>query len=298
MRVLATARLVGVLLLTMGASVGIAGAARADLPPPPPPHGPWKSVSTGFQHTCAINVEDSLFCWGRNGSAQTGTGSISERQGALHRVGAVGAWSQVSTGVYHTCGITKAANLYCWGNNDFGQVGDGTAVSPWLSLYRVGAAGVWSRVSAGNFHTCGITKAANLYCWGDNSDGQAGDGTITSPRFSLYRVGAAGVWSQVSGGGNHTCGITKAANLYCWGRNSSGQAGDGTVTSPRLTLYRVGAAGVWSGISAGGAHTCGITTAKNLYCWGDNSYSQIGDDDPISLGIFYQQPRLTLWRVR
>ena len=239
--------------------------------------GPWVQVSAGGSHTCAISVSSSLYCWGRNSFGQIGDGTINTPRLSPYRVGAAGVWNSITAGETHTCGITTAKNLYCWGHNADGQVGDGTINTPRLSLYRVGAAGVWTTITAGGGHTCGITRAKNLYCWGFNTEGQIGDGSTDSPRLSLYRVGAAGVWNSIAAGGGHTCGITTAKNLYCWGYNATGQSGDGSVNSPRLSLYRVGAAGIWSNATVGGSHSCGVTTAEELFCWGANVNGQVGD---------------------
>jgi alpha-tubulin suppressor-like RCC1 family protein len=280
MRVLRT---LGALALALAALIGAPAAAQAA-------SGPWLQVSAGWRHTCAINTGHSLYCWGRNENGQVGDGNTDTPHLGLHRVGAAGAWSSVSAGTYHTCGITTAKNLYCWGNNEYGEVGDGDTDSPHLGLYRVGAAGVWSTVSTGSYHTCGITTAKNLYCWGRNENGEVGDGNTDNPHLGLYRVGAAGVWSTVNAGAYHTCGITTAKNLYCWGYNGHGEVGDGNTDNPHLGLYRVGAAGVWASVTAGYGHTCGITTAKNLYCWGYNDDAEVGDGTQIT-------PRLGLYRV-
>src|SRR5687768_12744698 len=90
---------------------------------------------------------------------------------------------------------------------------------------------------------------------------------------------ASGPWSVVSSGASHTCAITTGKSLYCWGWNINGQIGDGTIGHPendRHSPTRIGSAGVWAAVSAGGLHTCAITTGKSLYCWGNNDYGQIG----------------------
>jgi len=271
-------------------SFGQVGADTMNTPHRVGAAGVWSTVTAGLNHTCGITKAKNLYCFGYNGNGQVGDGTTDSPRLSLHRVGAAGVWARVSAGGNHTCAITQAENLYCWGNNDSGQVGDGTDTTPRLSLFRVGAAGVWARVSAGGNHTCAITQAENLYCWGNNGSGQTGDGTINPAPLDLHRVGAAGVWSGVIAGLRHTCGITKAKNLYCWGENGFGQTGDGTIDTPRLSLHRVGAAGVWSSANAGNAHTCGVTQAKNLYCWGYNLYGQVGDGT-------IDTPRLSLFRV-
>ena len=249
-------------------------------------NGPWRQVSAGRQTTCAINTGNSLYCWGNNERGQVGDGTPESAHPTPSRVGAVGVWSIVSAGSSHTCGITTAKNLYCWGGNEYGQTGDGSTNNPRLTLYRVGGAGVWASVSAGGGHTCGITTAKNLYCWGRNDQGEIGDGTVVSPHLPLFRVGGAGVWSKISAGELSTRGLTTAQNLYCWGSNGLGQMGNGSNTTPQLTLTRVGAAGVWTRFSARAQTVCGITTAENLYCWGYNEFGQVGNGES---GLFLSQ---------
>ena len=240
--------------------------------------GVWSVVSAGGSHTCGITMAKNLYCWGYNVYGQTGDGTIVDPRLALHRVGAAGVWASVSAGGSHTCGITTAKNLYCWGRDDQGEIGDGTTNSPHLPLFRVGGAGVWTRISAGEIFTCGMTTAQNLYCWGSNGFGQIGKGSAGAPQLTLHRVGAAGVWTRFSARTQNVCGITTAKNLYCWGYNEVGQVGNGEsgLFLNQPTPVRVGGAGVWTGASVGGYHSCGITTAKNLYCWGSNGSGQVG----------------------
>jgi len=249
-------------------------------------NGPWRQVSAGRLTTCAINTGNSLYCWGNNEKGQVGDGTPENAHPTPSRVGAAGVWSSVSVGSSHTCGITTAKNLYCWGANSYGQTGDGTTTDPRLTLNRVAAAGVWASVSAGGSHTCGITTAKNLYCWGRDDQGEIGDGMTVSPHLALFRVGGTGVWAKISAGEVFTCGLTTAQNLYCWGDNGLGQMGNGSNSTPQLALTRVGAAGVWTRFSARASTVCGITKAKNLYCWGYNEFGQVGNGES---GMFLKQ---------
>ena len=137
------------------------------------------------------------------------------------------------------------------------------------------ASGPWSVVSAGEFHTCAINASKSLYCWGGNTSGQVGDGTVEQ-RLSPKRIGSSGAWASVAAGGAHTCAVSTGKSLYCWGWNALGQIGDGTDTN-RLTPKRIGTSGAWASVAAGGLHTCAVTTGKSLYCWGFNQLGQVGD---------------------
>ena len=131
------------------------------------------------------------------------------------------------------------------------------------------------KVSAGSLHTCGVTGAGVLNCWGINNDGQLGDGTTTE-RNSPVVIDSGTSYSQISLGGYHTCGITTAGVLKCWGNNSYGQLGDGTTTQ-RNSPVVIDSGTSYSQTSTGATHNCGITTAGDLKCWGCNDYGQLGD---------------------
>jgi alpha-tubulin suppressor-like RCC1 family protein len=167
-------------------------------------------------------------------------------------------------------------NLFAWGNNFSGQLGDGTTTSR-PSPTPIGDATDWSAISAGAAHSCGLLGAgSSLWCWGHNAAGQLGDGTTTQ-RSSPTQIGALATdWSAVTAGGLHTCALRETGTLWCWGSNSSGQLGDGTTTNRQLPT-QIGTATDWRAISAGGSHTCGMRASGTLWCWGSNTYGQLGD---------------------
>jgi alpha-tubulin suppressor-like RCC1 family protein len=135
---------------------------------------------------------------------------------------------------------------------------------------------VFQAISAGGYHTCGVTTSGAAYCWGRNGDGQLGDGTTTS-RSSPVAVSGGPVFQGISAGGYHTCGLTTSGAGYCWGNNFFGQVGDGTPFGDHSSPVAVSGSLVFQAISAGGWHTCGVTTSGAGYCWGWNSTGQLGD---------------------
>lgn len=151
------------------------------------------------------------------------------------------AWLKVAAGWYHTCAINTDNKLYCWGKNDNGQLGDGTncegsyddnCADKYVPT-KIGDDS-WQKISAGGDHTCGIKSDGKLYCWGNNNSGQLGDGTAgTSEDWyaankSVPTKIGDDTWIDISAGQDHTCGIKADSKLYCWGRNQSGELGDGT----------------------------------------------------------------------
>jgi alpha-tubulin suppressor-like RCC1 family protein len=150
--------------------------------------GVWASVAAGGQHTCAISTSKSLYCWGYRDHGQVGDGTTEPLQQFVpKRVGTAGVWVAVSTGFAHTCAITTGKSLYCWGWNDFGQLGIGVTGDR-FSPKKVGTAGVWAKVSSGGGHTCALSTGKSLYCWGYNQYGQIGDGSTDDYRPTPRKI--------------------------------------------------------------------------------------------------------------
>ena len=184
------------------------------------------------------------------------------------------AFHQVSGGGNHTCGVTTDNRAYCWGWGSSGQLGDGTTTTRFEPV-AVASMLRFRQVSAGGQHTCGVTTDNRAYCWGANF-GALGDGT-TTPRLTPVLVMGGRLFRQVSAGESHTCGVSYPDNqAYCWGSNGQGNLGDGT-TMDRLAPVAVAGGRQFRQVSAGQAHTCGVTTSDRAFCWGSNEFGQLGD---------------------
>jgi alpha-tubulin suppressor-like RCC1 family protein len=204
-------------------------------------------------------------------------------------VAATLAFWQVSAGATYSCGVSTDFVPYCWGDNRLGQLGVGTDTGP--DVCRDAAGGAFAcamrpslvlgghhfrRVSSGGGQTCGVTADFHAWCWGNNPTGAVGSGS-TLPAFKPVAVVGGHLFRQVETGTGHTCGITSPDNrLFCWGDNSSGQLGDGSV-SRRLTPVPVLSDLQFSQVTAGGVHTCALSTTGRAFCWGLNTSGQLGD---------------------
>jgi len=243
--------------------------------------GATAGASGGF-HTCAITGAGALSCWGRNGSGQLGDGTYTTRSAPVTVSGLGSGVLAAAGGLSHTCSVTSAGAAWCWGYNTSGQLGDGTTVTRSTPVAVTGLGSGVSAVTAGNAHSCAIVGAGAAWCWGYNGNGQLGDGTTTQ-RTSPVAVGglASGV-AFLSAGASHTCAVTTGGAALCWGGNSSGQLGDGTTTSRSTPTAVSGLGSGVAAIAAGNTHTCAVTAAGALLCWGNNALGQLGDGTTTS----------------
>jgi alpha-tubulin suppressor-like RCC1 family protein len=190
-----------------------------------------------------------------------------------------GAFVQLSAGSNHVCARTSGQELYCWGSNSNGQLGDGTTTNRSTPV-AVAGGHFFNMVSAGSEHTCGVVADLTgqpAYCWGWNPYGQLGDGTTTS-RTVPTAVTGGHQFALVSAGGNgFTCGLlTSYVAAYCWGINNVGQLGNGT-TNASLAPVMVAGGLTLHYLSAGFAHVVAVTDQLMGYAWGANNQGQLGD---------------------
>jgi len=221
----------------------------------------------GVLGACAIaGSERSVFCWG---------GQIDRRVPTL--VAGLDGAVEIAVGGGFACSRDSISGRpSCWGDNLFGQLGNGTTTASDRPVRVSSAGGGVEEIAAGARHACGLF-AGEVLCWGSNQFGQCGQ-AVSAPILIPTALSAASLVGveQLSLGGNHSCALIGTGEVFCWGENVNGQLGDGTST-PSATPVRVSGISTAVAISAGLAHTCATLSDATLVCWGSNDFAQIGD---------------------
>ena len=252
-----------------------------------------QQVTSGAYHNCVVRIDRRVLCWGWNAYGQLGNNTTIDLRLPVEIVGNH-EFATISAGALHTCALTAVGAAFCWGNNASGQLGDGTNETR-LQAVRVGGNLLFGKISAGENHTCALTAGGEAYCWGDGRAGQLGNGATASSNRPVPVVGAA--FADISAGSEHTCAVSRNADLLCWGNNTNarvGQFGLPTIyASPIRVQSDSATAGVqFASVRAGRLHSCTLSTAQALYCWGFGAYGQLGDGSvqtrvtPVRVAIF------------
>jgi len=242
----------------------------------------WTWIDGGSSAACGVALGGAAYCWGASSGGALGAGGLTRSDVPIAVVGGLSFVSISAGDSHHVCGITTARDAYCWGIGREGQLGHGAFDLSLPAPVMVVGGLKWASINAGGAHTCGITTAGDAYCWGDGSRGKRGDsfgGVVNAPSA----VAGGLKFVSISAGGVHTCGITTDGDAHCWGSGvfSGGAIGDGT-TQDRFTPTLVVGGHKWTAITAGNTHSCGITTAGFTYCWGSNSFGELGNDTNIA----------------
>lgn len=274
--------------------VPIAGAAGLAL----------RDITLGSEHSCGVAADGAGWCWGLGNDGQLGTGLKLGGNYVLETPTAMSGsveWRTMASGRLHSCGVSTSNELFCWGNNVAGMVGDGTTetrLAPTASLLSVAV----RSVQVGAEEGCAVTQSGEVWCWGYQYGvtparvplTQAVEQVALRRTGSACAVGTSGeVWCwnpnglltamtlpmplvSITAGWEHTCGLSADGRAWCWGGNGAGQLGDGTTTA-RAAAVEVTGAHRFAKISAGTFTTCGITTGGQALCWGANESGQLGD---------------------
>ncbi|SRR6266571_1629664 len=259
------------------AAILVACSEKPPIGPPDPTTLTFSAVGAGGSTSCALTTDSAGYCWGYdiNGTLGTGPSTGASKSSPVKVLGGL-AFSDLSVGYGHSCGVARGGAAFCWGVNVYGALGDGTTEDRYTPTAVAGSL-VFTSISTGIAHSCGITTDQAAYCWGWN---YLGDGSTTNSAVPVAVAGGLH-FAMVSVGASYACGVTTDSVAYCWGDGTYGSLGDG-VSIPRdgghAQLSPVPVVGGLRFATVSAAYfTCGITTVGAAYCWGPNIYGELGN---------------------
>ncbi|MBM4396336.1 MAG: fibronectin type III domain-containing protein, partial [Deltaproteobacteria bacterium] len=236
-------------------------------------------VTLGQNHSCLRRGTGSVYCFGRNSQGQIGNDTTTDYDYAVHvlTLSSVGSRS-LSAGDSGNCVARSDGTAWCWGDNQYGQAGDGTSANDRLVPVQVrGISGYANAlaIATGSDHTCGLLPDGSVQCWGANGNGQLGNGGTTA---SIYPIAVSGLTqvTAIAGGDRFNCALLGSGEVYCWGRNDVGQIGTGTAGGSVLTPTNVTSLSAASAIAAGAGHACALV-GGGVKCWGYGGRGQLGN---------------------
>jgi len=222
------------------------------------------------------SLTDTLYAWGRNITNNTlGDGTSTNRSSPVTVVGGITDWLQLSGGYRFSLGLTSNGVAYAWGLASYGATGTDSNSGTNSPVTVVGGITNWSKLSAGQFHSLGLTDTGELYSWGRNNQGALGTNNTTSTSSPVTVAGGITGWTQISAGKSVSLGIANGI-AYGWGYNSSNQIGDNTSTTRSSPVTVAGGITGWNQISTAFGHSLGIAD-RIAYAWGNNYKGRLGD---------------------
>ena len=233
-------------------------------------------VSAGDSHTCARKTDGTLWCWGYNNQGTLGDGTTTRRTSPV-QVTALGASVvEVSAGGAQTCARKADGTLWCWGGNSDGAVGDGTMTDALTPVQVTALGSDVAEVDAGNAFTCARKTDNTLWCWGANTFGKLGDGTVIGHPLPAQVIALGNMVAHVALGYENVCVLKTDGTTWCWGLNLFGTVGDGTTTDRLTPAQAPSLATDVVQLSLHEAHACARKADGTIWCWGDSHYGSLG----------------------
>ena len=243
----------------------------------------WKEVSI-TTHVAAIKENGTLWMWGNGISGQLGDNESKKKAVPTQTVTGGKNWKQASCGLNHTAAIKTDGTLWCWGHNNYGQLGINSTVRKSSPVQTITGGTDWKQVSCGHHHTAAIKNDGSLWLWGkndafidDNHKGALGDNTTINKSSPVQTIAGGNDWKYVSCGYDFTAAIKNDNTLWLWGNNGYGQLGINSIIPTSSPVQTIAGGTNWEKIDCGLLHIAAKKEDGTLWLWGCNIEGQIGD---------------------
>lgn len=232
------------------------------------------AVASSSAHACALLSHGAVWCWGYNGNRALGNPAYAQSATPIPVIGLTDAIA-IAVGEYHTCALTRSGGVKCWGANWYGQLGTGDTGLRSTPADVLGLSSGVVAIGAGGVHTCAIRDDGSTWCWGDNGEGQLGDGTTSSS--SVPVLTGANPAQSVAASFSNTCVRNQGGGVQCWGHGHYGELGNGTTVASYVPVSVVGLRSSATDLAVGQFHACVVLDDGTAKCWGYGRYGQLGN---------------------
>jgi len=194
-----------------------------------------EALAAGYAHSCALQ-NGGVLCFGSNSNGQLGNGTTADSSVPVAVTGLAGPVLAVAAGAgsLHSCALLESGEVWCWGANSSGQLGNGTTADSSVPVQVTGLPGGAVGIAAGALHSCALLGSGGAWCWGYGGNGQLGNGSTASSAVPVAVLGVAN-GTGIAAGGTHACFLA-GGNVQCWGENQLGQLGNGTLTDSSVPV--------------------------------------------------------------
>jgi hypothetical protein len=240
------------------------------------------AITLGDAHACALTNQGTVQCWGDNSVGELGNGSTVAQSSTPVTVSGLSGIKAIAAGGSRTCALSDLGTVQCWGDNDEGQLGNGSVIN--YSSVPVAVSGLSGIVAiSGGAGACALTGQGFVYCWGPNDVGELGIGSTstTSSSVPVMVPGLSGV-TAIAMGSLVSCAIVGTTSVQCWGFNLSGQLGNSSAAPHQFSPIAVSVISVPLAIAPSFYSTCFLSAQHVVECWGNNLYGQLGNGSTVN----------------
>ncbi len=232
------------------------------------------AIGAGRLYSIALRNNGTVWAWGNNGNNELGNGTSGGTSLTPIQVTGLSGIIKIAAAGYHSLALKSDGTVHCWGENAFGDLGNGTTTTPTSAVQTTGLTGI-TDIAGGDDHSVALKNNGTVWGWGDNMYGEVGDGTTTNRNVPVQVAGLTGIIA-VSSGSNFTLALKSNGTVWSWGYNGEGELGNGTTTNSNVPVQVSGLSGIVS-IQGGMEHSLAMKNDGTLWAWGANTQGDLGD---------------------
>ena len=257
------------------------------------------SVSLGYEHSCALLGNSTVWCWGANSYGQLGNNDTATSVAPV-QVSNITTATSIALGTYHSCALLADETVWCWGNNFNSRLGHGGTDQSNVPVQVSNITGVES-IALGNAHSCAVKTNDGVWCWGFNGEGQLGNGNKDTQATPVQIATADDDVKSIAAGDDHSCAVSRNGTVHCTGNGVNGELGNGggvnSLVAVPVSFIGLGVFEPATSVSCGDEHSCSVLDNGDVMCWGKWDSGRLGNNGTQNKLVPVQVTGITTARV-